>query len=265
VAKPVIRAFQAEWIFLRRRRFLLGTLSAVSAVAVLGTMLTMFSVGRNDFNGDPVTASRMALPDGSVQGLESISILIGVVALSIVAAVIGGDYAHGTLRNQLIAQPARQRLMAGKSAALASFLIVLVTVALLVSVLLSFVFAAAGTVDGSAWLSLAGLHEIGKSELNGVVSALGYGILGLLTAAVFRAPAAAIAVGVAYALPLEAIVSRMSGSSTHWLPAQLLDALAAGSEGYSVSYLAAAARLALYGAVAITTITILFRRRDVTS
>jgi ABC-2 type transport system permease protein len=265
VANPVIRAFQAEWIFLRRPRFLIGTMAAVSAVAVLGTLLTMFSVGRDDFNGDPVTASRLARPDGSVQGLESISILIGVVALSIVAAVIGGDHAHGTLRNQLTAQPARLRLLAGKSAALGSFLAVMVTVALVVSVLLSFAFAAAGTVDGSAWLSLAGLHEIGQSELNGVLSALGYGVLGLLTAAVFRAPAAAIAVGVAYALPLEAIVARMSGASTRWLPAQLLDALAAGSDGYSVGYLAAAVRLVVYGAVAVAVITTLFHRRDVTS
>jgi ABC-type transport system involved in multi-copper enzyme maturation permease subunit len=265
VAKPVIRAFQAEWIFLRRPRFLVGTFAAVSAVAVLGTLLTMFSVGRKDFNGNAVTASRMALPDGSVQGLESISILIGVVALSIVAAVVGGDYAHGTLRNQLTAQPARLRLLGGKTAALASFLTVLVTVALVVSVLLSLAFAAAGTVDGSAWLGLAGLRQIGEAELNGVISALGYGLLGLLAAMVFRAPAAAIAVGVAYALPFEAIVSRMSVASTHWLPAQLLDALAAGSNGYSVGYLAAGARLALYGVVAVTAIIALFRRRDVVS
>jgi hypothetical protein len=261
----MIRAFRAEWVFLRRPRFLAGTLSAVSAVAVLGTLLTMFSVGRNDFNGDPVTASRLALPDGSVQGLESISILIGVVALSIVAAIVGGDYSHGTLRNQLIAQPSRLRLLAGKSAAIGSFLAVLVTVALAVSVALSLLFAAAGTVDGSAWLGLAGVRQIGQAELNGILSAWGYGVLGLLAAAVFRGPAAAIAVGVAYALPLEAIVARISGASTHWLPAQLLDALAAGSNGYSVSYLEAAGRLAAYGALAVATIVVLVHRRDVTS
>ncbi len=261
----MIAAVRAEWILLRRRRFLFGTIGAVCGVAVLGTALTFMSVGRTDIDGVPVTAAMLARPDGLVTGTEAISILLGVTALSAVAAVLAGDYSHGTLRNQLMAQPHRLCLLAGKSAALASFVVLTVVAAAAVGAVSALAMAPLRDVAVGGWLTIAGLGEFGKSVVNMSVSALGFGLLGALVALVFRAPAAAISVGLAYVLPIEVLVSRIYKPSSQWLPAQLLESLAVGGTGYDLAYGEAGLRLLCYGAAATVACALLFRYRDVTT
>ncbi|WP_250279514.1 ABC transporter permease subunit [Frankia sp. Cppng1_Ct_nod] len=257
--------FRAEWVKLGRRRFFAGTLAAVTAVAALGAVLTMLSVGRSDYDGIPVTATAMSAPNGVMQGLEAVSILLGVVALAVTATVIGGDYAHGTLRNQLIAHPHRLRLLVGKCLALAAFVAVLVAAATVVAAAGSFAMAPVTGVHTGAWHSAAGLLEIGKGYVNVLTASLGYATLGVLVAVVFRSPAAAVSVGLAYALPLEMLVSRIWSPAANWLPARLMDAFASGTHGYHVAYQAAGIRLAVFCAVAAMVAAVLFRRRDMTS
>ena len=79
-----------------------------------------------------------------------------------------------------------------------------------------------------------------------------------------RSPVAAIGVGVAYALPVEAILSATIGGIDRFLPGQLLQIVAAGGD-HSSSYSAAALTLVLYAVVAVIAAGVLFARRDVTS
>nr|MDT0664346.1 hypothetical protein [Micromonospora sp. DSM 115978] len=261
----MIAAFAAEWILLRRRRFFLGTLAAVCGVAALGTVLTFMSVGSTDFDGVPVTAEGLAAPSGLVAGLESVSILLGVVALSVVAAVIAGGHSHGTLRNALAAQPHRLRLLGGTSAALASFVVVMVAAATAVAVALAFPMAELRGVAVGDWVSFAGVRELGLGFVNVAVSSLGYGLLGAALAVVLRSPAIAISVGLAYVLPIEELVARIYAPAAEWMPGQLLGSIAAGGSGYELGYGDAGIRLLCYGAVAVVISAVVFRRRDVTA
>ncbi len=263
--RVVTPMFRAEWVKLGRPRFFFGTLAAIGAVAALGAVLTMLSVGHKDYDGVPVTAAALAAPDGVMQGLEAVSILLGVTALAVTAAVIGGDFTHGTLRNQLIAYPYRLRLLAGKCLALAAFVTVMVTAATVVAAAASFAIAPATDVGTAAWHSTAGLVEIGKGYLNVLAASLGYATIGVLVGVVFRSPAAAVSVGLAYALPLEMLVSRIWSPAAAWLPARLMDTFAAGAHGYHIAYSAAGLRILVFCLAAVLVAAGLFKHRDMTS
>jgi ABC-type transport system involved in multi-copper enzyme maturation permease subunit len=261
----MINAFRAEWVVLLRPRFLLGTLGAVLACSILGTMLTIFSVGHDDFDGVPVTAAGLSQPNGLVQGVQAVSILLGVVALSVVAAALAGDHGHGTLRNQLVAQPHRARLLAGKLLALALFVILLVAVATIASVALSFLLAPIKGVSTAAWAASAGAAALGTGFVNLCLGSLGYAAVGVLAAIVLRGPAAAIAVAVAYALPVEMLISRIYGPARAWLPVQLMQDVANGGASFATPYADALLRGVLYSAAMVLLAVVFFRRRDMTS
>jgi hypothetical protein len=261
----VIAAFLAEWIPLRRRRFLAGTVAATCAVAALGTVLTFLTATAPTVRGEPARAARLTAPGGMVHGLQEVSILLGVVSLCVVAAALAGDYAHGTLRNQLIAQPHRLRLLAGKCLALATFVVALVVAATLVNAALSFGFAPVKGVSTDAWPTMRGLVSLAQGAGNAALCTLGYGVLGALMAVVFRSPAASISVGLAYALPVEIIITGIWKPAGRWLPAQLLQTLASGGVGYDAAYSAAGSRLLGYGAIAAALIAVRFRWCDVTA
>jgi ABC-2 type transport system permease protein len=79
-----------------------------------------------------------------------------------------------------------------------------------------------------------------------------------------RAPAPAVAAGVAYALPVEMLLRSAWADGAQWLPGGLLGALAAGGTSV-VSYGRALTLVGLYTAVALIAVGVLFMRRDVTA
>lgn len=257
-------AFRSEWIKLRRPRFLWGTLGAISAVAVLGTTLTILRVGRRD-RGETISIAQLAQPDGLVQGLERASTLLGVVTLAVVAAAVTMEYSQGTLRNLLVAEPRRLRLLGGKYGALLTFIAVVVVAATAAGVATSFLLAPSKGIPTGAWTSRQGLTALGKGFTNVLLSAIGYGSLGVVFALVLRSPAAAISVGLAYALPVEALLSRVWSPASRWLPGQLLDTIASGGGESTVSYLVAGLRLVSYAVIAAAAVSALFHRQDVTA
>jgi hypothetical protein len=261
----MFRAFLAEWPQLLRRRFVVGTFGATAAIAALGAVLTFVASDGRQIYAEMPRTDKLARPEGMVQGLNAISILLGVVGLCVVAASLAGDYSRGTLRNQLVAQPRRLRLLLGKCLALGAFIALVVLAAAAVSVALSFALAPIKNVSTGAWTSLAGLGEFGKAVLNNVLNAWGFGVLGALAAIVFRSPAASISVGVAYVLPIEIIVSGIWRPAESWLPGQLLQDIANGGYGYATAYADAGLRVLCYGAVAVLITALLFRYRDMTS
>lgn len=261
----MIGAFRAEWVVLLRPRFLLGTISAVLGCVLLGTVLLFLSIGHRDFDGDLVTAQALARPDGLLEGAQTVSILLGVVALSVVAATLAGDHGHGTLRNQLVAQPHRGRLLAGKLLTLAVFVVGIVAVATVAAVALSFLLAPLRGVSTAAWTSAAGAAALGTGYVNLALGTLGYAAVGALAAVVLRGPAAAVAVAIAYALPVEMLISRIYPPARGWLPVQLMQEVATGGAGFVTSYANALTRGTLYCTAMVLVALVCFRRRDMTS
>ena len=156
-------AFASEWLKLRRRGLLLGGVLPLLAFTILVTVLTIeratktLELGRRGFR---VSVDQLSQPDGLVHGLTSASTLLGIIVLGIFAMAMGSEYGYGTLRNLLVREPRRLRLLAGKYLALLVFGAVLVTVACAVSVAVSFALGPSKGVDTSAWTSSAGLHAL---------------------------------------------------------------------------------------------------------
>jgi ABC-2 type transport system permease protein len=133
--------------------------------------------------------------------------------------------------------------------------------AIAVAAAVAFALAPSKGIDTSAWTSSTGLNDLVQSILHVWLSCIGYGILGTALAIVLRSPAVAIAVGVGYVLPGEAIINALWDNGDRWLPGQLLSALAHGGTG-SASYAHALVTLFAYASVVTAGTLLLFARRD---
>jgi ABC-2 type transport system permease protein len=264
----MLRAFRSEWLKLRRP----GMALAAGVIVVLGALSTAITIiavqdtpaRLSGPGGGRPTLHELAAADGLARTIERAATLLGVVALGIFAVAVAAEYSQGTLRNLLVRQPRRLRLLAGKLLAVAG----LVTIAVLVSVGtaagVAFPVAAGRGLDTGAWTTATGLQALASGAGDLALATLGWGLLGAVLGIVLRSPAPAVGVGVAYALPLEAILTAAWSQGARWLPGQLLGALATGGTA-DVTYARAAAPLAVYLAIALAVAATLFARRDVTA
>ncbi len=262
----MVGGFSSEWVKLRRRTMLLWGLGGGLLFSVFATALTIERTQKSFPPGTGarfhVTIAELSRPDGFVHGVLTASNLIGIVALCLFAAAVAGEYSQGTLRNLLVRQPRRTQLLTGKFLALAVFFGIAILLAVLVAAGVAFALGPGKGIDTSAWTSGTGLSDLWHTILHIYLASIGYGVLGTALAVVLRSPALAVAIGVAYVLPVEAIIGRLWDSGNRWLPGQLLSALAHGGSS-TASYAHALAVLTAYTAVVAAGTLVLFQRRDV--
>jgi ABC-2 type transport system permease protein len=262
----MVGAFSSEWVKLRRRTVLLWGLGGGLLCSVFATALTIERTRKSFPPGTGarfhVTIAQLSQPDGFVHGVITASNLIGIVALSLFAAAVASEYSQGTLRNLLVRQPQRTRLLSGKFLALAVFFGLAIMLAVAVSAAVAFALGAPKGIHTSAWSTNTGLDDLGQTILHIYLASIGYGILGTALAVLLRSPTLAVGVGVAYALPGEAIINRLWNGGDRWLPGQLLDALARGGTS-TTSYAHALITLLIYAVIVATGTLVLFQRRDV--
>ena len=258
------RSFASEWLKLRRR----GMLAALATVVGVSGLVTLLSISRAGQAGQG-PRGREFLSLAALQGSHGLALviarssgLLGVVALAVFASAFASEFSQGTLRNLLVREPRRPVLLAGKYVATASAATGAVVLAAAASIPLALLSASGRGIPTSAWFTGAGLAALAHTVLNLVLAVIGWGTFGAVLAVILRSPVAAIGVGLAWALPLEAILSATVNGLDRWLPGQLLDSLATGGNA-TASYGTAALTLLLYGAAATTAAAILFSRRDV--
>ena len=259
-------AFSSEFVKLRRRSMLLWGFGGGLLFTVLATVFTIERATKTlspDFHGHGfrITVAQLSRPDGLVHGVVDVSNLVGIVALCLFAGAVATEYTQGTLRNLLVRQPRRAQLLTGKFLALAVFIGVVVVLAIAVAAAVALALAPGKGIHTSAWTSSTGLNDLVQSILHIWLSCIGYGILGTALAILLRSPAVAIALGVAYVLPGEAIINALWDNGDRWLPGQLLSALAHGGTS-SASYAHALVTLSAYAVVVATGTLVLFARRD---
>jgi ABC-2 type transport system permease protein len=259
-------AFSSEFVKLRRRSMLLWGFGGGLLFTVLATVFTIERATKTlspDFHGHGfrITVAQLSRPDGLVHGVVDVSNLVGIVALCLFAGAVATEYSQGTLRNLLVRQPRRAQLLTGKFLALAVFIGVVVVLAIAVAAAVALALAPGKGIHTSAWTSSTGLNDLVQSILHVWLSCIGYGILGTALAILLRSPAVAIALGVAYVLPGEAIINARWDNGDRWLPGQLLSALAHGGTS-SASYAHALVTLSAYAVVVATGTLVLFARRD---
>ncbi|TMC49446.1 MAG: ABC transporter permease [Chloroflexi bacterium] len=254
----MIRSFRSEWLKLRRPGVLLSALGGTVGFSVLGIVLGLRRIGRTG----EFTALALSQHGGFITIMSRGSEFIGIVALGIAAFAVSSEFTHGTLRNLLVREPHRLRLLAGKSLALATLIAGTVALAYAVAFPVALAVAPGHGIDTSSWTSGAGIGSLLSGTGDMIITALGFGLLGVLLGMVFRSPAPAIIAGFAYTLPIEALLVGSLGSSRNVLFAQQLDAIASGGTS-QIAYGAALAVAAAWAVGAVIATGALFRWRDV--
>jgi ABC-2 type transport system permease protein len=256
----------SEWLKLRRLG-MLGALAAGALALCVGTVVAVATAGsssRGVGGATGPTIDELTSSHGLADALGVSSTLVGVVALAVSAAAWATEYTHGTLRHLLAWEPRRLRLLAGSWIGVAAAIAGSVVVACVIACAAGVVAAGMYGYATSAWFTAQGAAALVAAVGNLAVAAIGWSLFGTVLAVAFRTPAAAIGVGVAYALPVEAILEGVADGMNRWLPGELLTALAVGGND-DVGYGAALATLAAYAALAAGWALWAFQRTDVTA
>jgi ABC-2 type transport system permease protein len=256
----MLRAYKSEWLKLRRPGMILGGLGTMAGFAILGTVLAVL---RADNGRGALTVARLSQPDGFAAIMQRSSDFLGIVALGIVAIAVAQEYSHGTLRNLLVREPRRLRLLSGKLLATLTFIGGAVLLATSVALAVGLAIAPSKGIDTSAWLG-SGLRDTLGTTFDLTLATLGYGVFGALLGLVLRSPAPAVIAGVAWMLPLENALTAAWTSVGHWLPGQQLAAIVEHGNTVSTYNFALVLGAAFVGAAIIASAAI-FQRRDVSA
>jgi ABC-2 type transport system permease protein len=259
-------SFLATWIRLRRPAMLGGTYAAVAAAAALFTTLIVVNAGSADARGpgEGVTLAMLSAADGLVAPFAMSVNFIGVIAVAVAAATFAGEYTSGTIRSLLIRQPHRLRLLFGTLAAVVTFALGSVLAGAVTGAVTSAALAGGQGVDTSLWYTADGWAAAAGTLGRMALAVAGFAIIGSVLGVLLRAPVAAVAIGVAWLLPLENILAGSVDGSARWLPGQLLEAISRGGTD-DVTAAAATVTAAAFLAVALAATAATFARRDVTA
>jgi len=265
-----MRIFLAEWRKLRRPTFFFGTMGSVVFVTGLVTSLLFLLIDAETGNadrGNRITREMLQLADGFTIGFNSANGLLGLVALSVFAAQTAQEYTYGTLRNLLVRQPRRVRLLIGKYFSMVTFALLSVLISAATATSLALALSGRVKVVTDAWFTSDGKIAMAHSIVNVLISTIGYGTIGMILGLIFRSPISSISIGTAYMLVVESIITIAWKPTSNWMPGSLLSVVATGGAPIGAenvpTYSQALLRVGLYliGASLIT--ATLFKRRDV--
>ena len=254
----------AEGRKLRRPTLLLSTLATVTALTGLFTSLVFLRInsGQNTRRGASISALQLSQATGLTYGFKLVGVFLGLVALCIFASQTAQEYTYGTLRNLLVRQPSRMKILFGKFISMALFAALMVIFAGVVSIALSYLLSGKAKVDTTKWGSIQALHLLGQTTLNLFIATICYGLLGMILGLFFRSPISAISIGVLWSLILENILGAVISSTMKWLPAANFSNIGEGGS-VAASYQHSLFVSALYIFVGGSIAAALFKRRDV--
>ena len=261
----MLHVMRAELRKLRRPTLLLSTILVVALLTALFTAIVFFNVNSGHGNGrrgDIVTAATLSTTQGLVYGFKIVSFFLGITALCVFASQTAQEYSLGTLRNLLVRQPSRLKLLAGKYFAMIVFAIVLVLIDALVAISVSLGLSGHAKVTTTAWFTASGIAMLSKTFINVLTTVLAFGTLGMILGLLFRSPISSIASGVIWSLILETILGQVVQASQKWLPGQNFDNIAQGGSD-TVSYKWSLMISAIYLIAGAAVSAFMFERRDV--
>lgn len=256
---------KAELIKLRRPSLSISTIAAVAFVTGLVTSLLFLLVDAPSGNGERgmrIGRDVLSLPTGASLSFSNSAGLLGIVALCIFAAQTAQEYTYGTLRNLLVRQPSRMKILLGKLGAMKLFAIVMVIFSGALALSLSYLLAGIKNISTSAWSTSDARMAIAQGFLNVLLATIGYGIFGMILGLLFRSPISAISIGVIWNLIIEGLLSAFVNNIDRFFPGQLLSTVAqGGSDKISYQYALFTSYSFLLSGLAI--VAYLFKKRDV--
>ena len=128
---------RAELRKLRRPTLFFGTMGAVVFFSGLFSALLYLLIDSPQGNADRgrvISREVLALSSGGVQGFANVGGFLGIIALCVFAAQTAQEYTYGTLRNLLVRQPSRMKILAGKLISMIIFALAMITISAIVSI-----------------------------------------------------------------------------------------------------------------------------------
>ena len=261
----MFNVIRAELRKLRRPTLFLGTMGAVVFFSGLFSALLYLLIDSPQGNADRgrvISREVLALASGGVQGFANVGGFLGIIALCVFAAQTAQEYTYGTLRNLLVRQPSRMKILFGKLISMIIFALAMITISAIVSIGISAILAPTIDVSTDLWFSSSGIEFIYTTFVNVVISVVGYGIIGMVLGLLLRSPISAISFGVLWLLIVETLLIAVKNSLQSWMPGYQLSTIASGGTA-DVTYTHALAVGGAYVAVGAVVASILFVRRDV--
>jgi ABC-type transport system involved in multi-copper enzyme maturation permease subunit len=256
---------RGELIKLRRPSLSISTIAAVTFVTGLVTSLLFLLVDSPSGNGERgirIGRDVLTLPTGASLSFSNSAGLLGIVALCIFAAQTAQEYTYGTLRNLLVRQPSRMKILLGKLGAMKLFAIAMVTFSGVLAISLSYLLAGVKDISTAAWSTTDARSAIAQGFANVLLATIGYGIFGMILGLLFRSPISAISIGVIWNLIIEGLLSAFVKDIDRYFPGQLLSTVAqGGSDKISYQYALITSYSFLLAGLAI--VAFLFKKRDV--
>lgn len=265
----MMRAFRSELFKLRRWSVLAGSGVMIAATAFIA-YLTFHQItsGASGRELSPLIQA-FPTPQGLITVLGQARSLIIVIALIMVTSNIAAEWSQGTLRNLLVREPGRLRLLAGKMLALILFVIISLVLTLAISAALILVAAHAQGISTAAWTSSEGIRTFLSFFGNEVLCLVGISLLGMLIALLTRSLGAAVGIALAYVLVPEGIIAMAWQEGSKWFPIRVLNFLPGSvfpttvgptpPQGYTAALLVALLWMA--GFVVVS--AVVFRRLDI--
>ena len=263
----MIRSARANLLLLTSRNYPLAGLGCTGLLAFITAMLnvgeTEATVDERGPLGEAATLRQLASARGLALALGGTITLVGLVLMAVNASAVATDHSTGTVRNLLVRQPNRLRLLAGKSLALAIATLVVTALVVAVTIGADMALAPEG-VDTAEWFTGDGLRALAATSGNFYLAALGWRVLGQAVATLSRSSVMSLATGVMIAIPLDMIVTDTIESARPWLPGQVFQAVAQGGTQH-VEYGSSFATVLAGGVAALAIALAVFHRRDITS
>lgn len=257
---------------LRRPTLFLGTMGAVVFFSALFSSLLFLLIDSPDGNSDrgrTVSREVLGLATGGVQGFSSVGGFLGIIALCVFAAQTAQEYTYGTLRNILVRQPGRLRVLAGKFLAMKLFALVMIILSGIISISASILLAPRAKVSTDLWFGADGRQALLTTFINIIISVIGFGTIGMVLGLLLRSPISAISFGVLWLLIVENLLIAVKNSLQDWMPGAQLAAIASGGKPRGmttgVEYSHALLIGGIYVAVGAVVASFLFVRRDVSN
>jgi ABC-2 type transport system permease protein len=167
-----------------------------------------------------------------------------------------------SLRNILVRQPGRIRILVGKLIAMKIFALIMILIAAVVSIGISYFLSDRAKVSTQLWFTSDGYTEIGKTFVNVTISVVYFGIVGMVLGLLLRSPISAISIGVLWILIIENLLGAVKPVFLDWMPGNQLSVIAQGGSP-DISYSHALILGTSYVFIGALVATVLFSRRDV--
>ena len=260
------RSYGAELARIVRRRVVGVTALCVLAFAIGGAaIVTAAAKPDPGFGPEPsVSIASLSSAGGGTEVFRLAVSFAGTFVFVVFVGLVAMEFARGTVRTMLLRQPRRTALLVGKVAALLTFAAGALAAGGVATWLAARVLAPGQGIDTSGWLSLDAIGAALGDYVAVLVWVTGYAVLATAVAVVVRSVPLALAVGIAWAGPVEHLVQNAWEGASRVFPGLSLEAFVAGGTP-DVSVSRALVTATAYAVIGAEVALVVFARRDVTS